>query len=72
MPIENTISRKLERDADRMAIEMTGLREPFISLMEKLAEKNLSDVNPNSAIEFLLYNHPSISKRIAHARTIKL
>jgi Zn-dependent protease with chaperone function len=72
MPIENTISRKLERDADRMALEMTGAREPFISLMERLAEKNLSDVNPNGVIEFLLYNHPSISKRIALARAVKL
>lgn len=71
MPIENTISRKLEKDADRMALEMTGAPEPFISLMERLAEKNLSDVNPNAVIEFLLFNHPSISKRIALARKIK-
>lgn len=72
MPIENAISRKLERDADRMALQMTGAREPFISLMERLAEKNLSDVSPNPVIEFLLFNHPSIAKRIALARTVKI
>jgi len=72
MPVENTISRKFERDADIMALKMTGDREPFISMMETLAEKNVSDKNPNRLIEFLLYSHPSIAKRIERARRMTL
>jgi STE24 endopeptidase len=72
MPIENAISRALEREADMMALEVTKMREQFISMMEKLAEKNLADKDPNRAIELLFYSHPPISKRIALARTIKL
>jgi STE24 endopeptidase len=68
MPIENAISRKLETDADIMALKMAGDEEAFISLMERLAEKNLSDPNPNRLIELLFYSHPPISKRIALAK----
>lgn len=72
MPIHNAISRKLETDADIMAIRVTGKRDAFISLMERLGQKNLADVKPNRVIEFLLYSHPSISKRIDLARKMIL
>jgi len=72
MPLQNAISRWLERDADTMALRMTGSREAFISLMEKLGLKNLSDENPDRIIELVFYSHPPISKRIALARSIAL
>ena len=72
MPVQNGISRKLENDADIMALKATGLKEPFISLMNKLAEKNLSDKEPNFIIEILFYSHPSIAKRIKLAENISL
>jgi STE24 endopeptidase len=54
----------MERQADKFALDMTHNREAFISTMDKLAYINLANPNPNPIIEFLLYDHPPISKRI--------
>ena len=67
MPIFPAVSRHMERQADRFALEMTQNREAFISAMDELAYMNLSDPNPSPIIEFLLYSHPPISKRIKFA-----
>lgn len=64
MPITNTFSRYLERQADIFAIEKTGNPAAFISSMKKLSTQNLSNPDPNPFIEFVLYSHPAISKRI--------
>lgn len=67
-PLANAYSRLLELRADRFA--MTKYKNPgaFISSMEKLAELNLADAEPNRAIEFIFYSHPSVSKRIKEAQ----
>ena len=64
MPLTNFISRKYEIEADDFSIKATGDRGSFISGMEKLAEINLADKEPNPIVEFLFYGHPSIKKRI--------
>ena len=68
MPLSNALSRKYEREADRYALDVTRDRESFISSMEKLADMNLADRDPNPVTEFMFYSHPSIKKRIAFAR----
>ncbi len=68
MPISPAFSRHMERQADRFALEMTQNKEAFISTMDKLAYINLADPNPSPVIEFLLYDHPPISKRIKFAQ----
>jgi STE24 endopeptidase len=68
MPIQNAYSRKLERECDRYAIKKTNDPEAFVSTMDKLAEQNLADRNPNRFVEILFYGHPPISKRIEMAR----
>ncbi|MGB2770423.1 MAG: M48 family metalloprotease, partial [Candidatus Zixiibacteriota bacterium] len=60
-------SRHMERQTDRFALDMTQNREAFISAMDELAYMNLSDPSPSPIIEFLLYSHPPISKRIKFA-----
>ncbi len=35
--------------------------------MTRLANQNLSDIEPSPLIEFLLHDHPSIRKRLRHA-----
>ncbi len=70
MPLSNYLSRRFEREADRFAIEITGDAGAFISSMDKLANMNLADREPNAAVEALFYSHPSISKRIAFARSM--
>ena len=68
MPIQNAFSRKWERACDQYAIQKTNNPQAFISTMDKLAEQNLADREPNRFIELLFYDHPSISKRIEMAK----
>lgn len=67
MPVNSAISCYFEREADTMALKMTGLKDSFISLMNKLADKNLSDRDPNRIVEIFFYDHPPIKKRIEMA-----
>ncbi|NQU95562.1 MAG: M48 family metallopeptidase [Candidatus Omnitrophica bacterium] len=63
-PLQNAFSRKLERKADLFALEVTQNPIAFISLMKKLASKNLADPNPSKFVKFMFYDHPPISERI--------
>ena len=62
MPALNAISRQHEREADRYAWENTPAIEPFISSMQKLADQNLAEREPNKFIEWLFHSHPSIGE----------
>ena len=64
LPAINSFSRSLESYSDRFAFLLTGNAEAFRMLMERLAEQNLADKNPNGLIEFAFHSHPSIAKRI--------
>ncbi len=70
-PFENYMSRSLERHADRMALEVTGSKGAFISMMEKLAAQNLADRNPHPLIKFFFFDHPPIAERIAMVQDVK-
>ncbi len=70
MPLTNFISRKYEFQADEYAVKTTSDTESFISAMNKLAVMNLADKEPHPAVEFLLYSHPSIKKRIEHSKKL--
>jgi len=63
-PLEAFISRVFERQADSLALKVTGAKEAFISLMEKLAGQNLADKNPHPIIKFFFFDHPPIDERI--------
>jgi STE24 endopeptidase len=67
MPALNAISRHHERQADRYAWENTPAIEPFITSMQKLADQNLAERQPNKVIEWLFHSHPSIGKRVSAA-----
>lgn len=69
MPALNAISRHHERQADRYAWENTPAITPFITSMQKLADQNLTERQPNKVIEALFHSHPSIGKRIAAAES---
>lgn len=64
MPPGNMLSRKHEREADAFAIRTTGNPAAFASALRKLAARNLADPEPHPLVEFLLYSHPSISRRL--------
>jgi len=68
LPTANAFSRHLERKADSFALRLTGNPRSFASMMGKLGRQNLSEFEPSPLVEFLLFSHPSISKRIRMAR----
>ena len=69
-PLEAYISRRFEKEADRLALKTTQNKEAFISLMEKLSAQNLADRNPHPLIKFFFFDHPPIDERIQMARGI--
>jgi STE24 endopeptidase len=69
-PLENFLSRQFERSADKLAIRATGLKEAFISTMDKFATQNLSDRRPHPFIKFFFFDHPPIDERINAAKSL--
>jgi STE24 endopeptidase len=62
------LSRRLERTADRVALELTGDADAFETMFRTLAETNLADLAPPRALHTLFSSHPTIPERIAAAR----
>jgi len=67
-PLGAYLSRRFEKEADLLALETTGLKEAFISTMDKLATQNLSDRNPHPLIKMFFFDHPPIDERINMAK----
>ena len=68
MPLSNGFSRWRERLADRYALEATGNGVAFASALTRLANQNLAEVEPEPWVEWLLYSHPALGKRIQMAK----
>ncbi len=60
LPLSNAFSRWREAMADAPA---------FVGAMEQLANQNLAEVEPEAWVEWLLYSHPPIGKRIARGQS---
>ena len=67
MPLENGFSRWRERRADEYALRATDNGRAYVSALTRLANQNLADVDPEPWVEWLLYSHPALGKRIAMA-----
>ncbi|NLF95233.1 MAG: M48 family metallopeptidase [Candidatus Riflebacteria bacterium] len=70
-PVESQISQFMERQADRVALELTGLRDVFISAQVRLSRDNRSDLLPSPLRVFWLYSHPPAIERIRMAEEFK-
>ena len=68
IPLQNGFSRRLERAADRFALEASSKPQAFIPCMTKLGRLNLADPEPPRLVEWFFYDHPAISKRIQMAQ----
>jgi STE24 endopeptidase len=64
-------SRRLEREADAAALEVTGAPGPFIAAMERLGRLNLAERRPGRLKEWLFATHPSLEERIARAQAVE-
>jgi STE24 endopeptidase len=69
-PLENVFSRRFEKNADLIALKTTGLKEAFVSAMDKLASQNLADRKPHPFIKLFFFDHPPIDERISYAKTV--
>lgn len=63
-PVQNYISRQMERQADLLSVQYLHDKNAIINLQIDLAKKNLSDVEPPAFIEWFSYSHPSTMNRI--------
>jgi len=54
--------------ADDYALQTTGKGEAFASAFTRLANQNLSEVDPEAWVVFMFYDHPPLSERIKMAR----
>ena len=68
MPLSNGFSRWRERLADRYALQATRNGKAFASAMTRLANQNLAEIDPEPWVEWLLYSHPALKKRIEMAK----
>ncbi len=67
-PVQNAFSRWRERLADGYALQATRKPEAFVSAFLRLADQNLTDVDPEPWVVFLFASHPPIRERLAAAR----
>ncbi|OIO37770.1 MAG: hypothetical protein AUJ75_03620 [Candidatus Omnitrophica bacterium CG1_02_49_10] len=70
-PASNALLRHMELSADIYALKHTGLFDSFESLMNKLSGINLRDPSPGRIAEAFFYDHPPVSRRIAHSKTLR-
>jgi STE24 endopeptidase len=63
-PLTNAYSRWREGLADRYALWLTGNSAAFVSTMVKLANQNLSQLEPPRWAVWLFFSHPPIGERI--------
>ena len=64
----NQLSRKVEASADAFALRITGDPAALVNLQVRLAERNLSDVDPPGWARVLFGTHPTTLERIGSAQ----
>lgn len=69
-PIQSAVSRHFERQADRYALERTGLNDAYRSAFRKLAKLNKDDPTPHWLDVLLFHSHPPVAQRLAMAEKV--
>lgn len=63
-PIINASSRYMEREADRIEIQLTKNKKAAISTISKLYEESLSIPRPSNIFKIWYHSHPTAEERI--------
>ncbi|NIQ39001.1 MAG: M48 family metalloprotease [Proteobacteria bacterium] len=63
-PVESALSRRLERQADDMALELMGETDSLVRALKKLALDNLANLNPHPLYAWFYYSHPPVVERL--------
>jgi STE24 endopeptidase len=69
-PIGAAIMRRYEREADRIACDLTGTSAPMIDALKRLAKDNLSNLHPHPLYVWFYYSHPPLIERIEYLQTM--
>ena len=64
------MTRCFEREADRMAFELTGTAQPMINALKRLAKDNLTNLHPHPLYVWFYYSHPPLIERIEYLRAM--
>ncbi len=67
-PVFNLLSRKHEYEADDFAKNAMGEPGPLLGALQKLSEKNLSNLTPHPVYSGFYYSHPTLLERRAALR----
>ena len=67
-PLANTISRRMEAEADWKALQVTRDPASLEGLMVGFSETSLGDPDPPAWVQLMLGTHPSLADRVAMAR----
>jgi len=70
-PVGAAVMRRYEREADRMAFELTGDSQPMINALKRLAKDNLSNLHPHPLYVWFYYSHPPLIERIEYLQTMR-
>jgi STE24 endopeptidase len=66
-PLDNAVSLRFEREADRFAADVAGA-EPLASALADMASENLVSLFPHPLYETFHHDHPPIPERIRRLR----
>ena len=66
-PALTAISRRWERTADRYSLKLTRDRAAYTTVFRRLAQTNLTDLDPPRLLYLLLFTHPTPPERLAAA-----
>ncbi|MHB8138410.1 MAG: M48 family metallopeptidase [Smithellaceae bacterium] len=69
-PAGAAVTRRFEREADRMAYDLTGTSQPMISALKRLAKDNLSNLHPHPWYVAFYYSHPPLTERIEYLQAM--
>lgn len=69
-PLGAMITRRYEREADKMAHELTGNSEPMINALKRLAKDNLTNLHPHPRYVWFYYSHPPLLERIEYLKAM--
>jgi STE24 endopeptidase len=67
LPALTALSRRWERAADRYSLELTCDRAAYATAFRRLAQTNLTDLDPPRLLYLLLFTHPTPPERLAAA-----
>lgn len=67
LPVQNLVSRTMERAADRFAVRLTADPHGYARMMRGLATRNLSDLDPGPVAYRFVFTHPAPAERVVEA-----